>query len=89
MVVSSRSYFTARRAKTESKFVSKLKSAWKGWRNRKKKDSNTFEIRIQIVLCIDKSGNMLRNGFFKGNTQVPQIHEIQQKIPIPMRANGN
>lgn len=29
LVISSRSYFTARRAKIESKFVSELKSAWK------------------------------------------------------------
>lgn len=65
LVISSRSYFTARRAKTESKFVSELKSAWK---NKRKKDSNTSEIRIQTVLCIHKLGNMLRDGFFKGNT---------------------
>lgn len=36
LVISPRSYFIARRAKTESKFVSELKSAWKNRRRKKR-----------------------------------------------------
>lgn len=56
LVISPRSYFTARRAKTESKFVSELKSARKNRRKKKiathlKLESKQFYVFISQETC--------------------------------------